>query len=297
MNHSAARSLQRHVVDVILDASDVDHPINIALRDYPNLLEFYGSTYDYNYINGLQWTDPQTGKLNALCDEHMEELYAMHCLAHDLYDNHERDVGDILLARLNREAFLLYLEPDDLVPNDRAIELQDQKSADQQPPPETPRTDRKIETAQPATSPNDAAKKTDRTSGELTPPPTPKHKESTNDDDECRGPSDTLYQRRGTTNRRLVMRITQVDKPPPEPPPQSHHAPRDSTSTTRDKKQPAKDRRDTHLSTEKISHQKMGRHHPLKRPIMRSNPAGQPRIYPPQQQRRVQEARNLRTPT
>ena len=217
MNHSAARSLQRHVVDVLLDASDADHPINIVLHDYPNLLEFYGSTYDYNYIDGLRWTDPQTGKLNELCNEHMEELYAMHCLAHDLYDNHKRDVGDILLARLNREAFLLYLEPDGFVPNDRAIESQDQKPTDQQLPPETPSDSRKARAAQPPPDPFDLVILTDLPTGETTPPKV--YKDSTSVDTKRRSPSATTRQPYDYASEKLVMDASPAKRPPPEPPP------------------------------------------------------------------------------
>lgn len=217
MNHSTSQSLQRHIVDVLLDASDADHPINIVLHDYPNLLEFYGSTYDYSYIDDLRWTDPQTGELNELCDEHMEELYAMHCLAHDLYDNHERDIGDILLARLNREAFLLYLEPDDFI--DRAIEPQDQKPTAQQSPPKIPRNSCEAGTAQPPPNLPDLVLVTDLPTGE-TPPQQPNGDAHPSMIGNSRGPVvDTPQAIIYRLEADMIPTILPPPEPPPEPPP------------------------------------------------------------------------------
>ena len=109
INHT----LHRHIVDVLLDAADHDHPINIALQHIPNLLKIYESTDDFSYIGDLRWTDPTDGELNELNEEHMDELYAMHLLALDLLNNHERDIAEILLSRLDREAFLIYLGTDE----------------------------------------------------------------------------------------------------------------------------------------------------------------------------------------
>ena len=217
MNHSTSQSLQCHIVDVLLDAPDADHPINIVLHDYPNLLEFYGSTYDYSYIDDLRWTDPQTGELNELCDEHMEELYAMHCLAHDLYDNHERDISDILLARLNREAFLLYLEPDDFI--DRAIEPQDQKPTAQQSPPKIPRNSCEAGTAQPPPNLPDLVLVTDLPTGE-TPPQQPNGDAHPSMIGNSRGPVvDTPQAIIYRLEADMIPTILPPPEPPPEPPP------------------------------------------------------------------------------
>jgi hypothetical protein len=106
-------------VDVLLDAADDDHPINEALRSHPDLPDFYASTDDYYYIYDLRWRDPQTGEPSELSDEHMEELYSMHRLARKLYAaSSTREIGNILISRLNREAFLVYHAPPDQHPTE-----------------------------------------------------------------------------------------------------------------------------------------------------------------------------------
>ena len=111
--NTTTHHLHRHIVDVLLDAADRDHPINIALQLIPNLLEVYESTDDFSYIGDLRWTDSTDGELKELDEEHMDELYAMHLLALDLLYNHERDIAEILLSRLDRETFLIYLGSDE----------------------------------------------------------------------------------------------------------------------------------------------------------------------------------------
>ena len=59
--NTTTHHLHRHIVDVLLDAADRDHPINIALQLIPNLLEVYESTDDFSYIGDLRWTDSTDG--------------------------------------------------------------------------------------------------------------------------------------------------------------------------------------------------------------------------------------------
>ena len=66
------QSLHDHLLDVLLDAADDDHPIRITLGDVPNLPILFATHDDYDYVHDLEWAEQGTGDLKELSDDHKD---------------------------------------------------------------------------------------------------------------------------------------------------------------------------------------------------------------------------------
>ena len=113
MNPSTNTALHRHLLDGPLNAVDDNHPIKAALRCLHDLPAHFEDTSDYGYIGELSWSDPQDGTMKPLSDDHQDEIYSLHLLFRGLLESQGRQVCHILMAKLRREDFLKYHNPED----------------------------------------------------------------------------------------------------------------------------------------------------------------------------------------
>ena len=103
------QSLHDHLLDVLLDAADDDHPIRIALGDVPNLPILFATHDDYDYVHDLEWAEQGTGDLKELSDDHKDEVFFLHQIVHNLYKNHGHETTDVLLM-MSREDLIWYIK-------------------------------------------------------------------------------------------------------------------------------------------------------------------------------------------
>ena len=76
--------LHDHLLDVLLDAADDDHPIRIALGDVPNLPILFATHDDSDYVHDLEWAEQGAGDLKEQSDDHKDEVF-LHQIVHNLY--------------------------------------------------------------------------------------------------------------------------------------------------------------------------------------------------------------------
>ena len=75
--------LHHHLLEVLLDAAEADHPICIATEECDDLPAFlFGTEREHMYIDEIGWTDPEDGKLKGLCEDHKDDVYALHRIPH-----------------------------------------------------------------------------------------------------------------------------------------------------------------------------------------------------------------------
>ena len=103
------QSLHDHLLDVLLDAADDDHPIRIALNDVPNLPTLFATHDDCDYVHDLEWAEQGTGDLKELSDDHKDEVFFLHQIVNNLYKNHGRETKDVLLM-MSREDLIWYIK-------------------------------------------------------------------------------------------------------------------------------------------------------------------------------------------
>ena len=95
--------LHHHLLEVLLDAAEADHPIRIAMEGRDDLPAFlFGTECEYMYIDEIGWTDPNDGKLKGLCEDHKDDVYTLHRTAHEFYDEYGEKVGNEMLSQLSR---------------------------------------------------------------------------------------------------------------------------------------------------------------------------------------------------
>ena len=107
------QSLHDHLLDVLLDAADDDHPIRFALDEVPNLAIFFQSYDEYDYIYELQQIDSESRELTELQDGLKDEVFALHCLVYQLQSDHGEEACASICMRMTRDDFLWYLDTAD----------------------------------------------------------------------------------------------------------------------------------------------------------------------------------------
>ena len=113
MMASTHQSLHDHLLDVLLDAADDDHPIRFALDEVPNLAIFFQSYDEYDYIYELQQIDSESRELTELQDGLKDEVFALHCLVYQLQSDHGKETCASICMRMTRDDFLWYLDTAD----------------------------------------------------------------------------------------------------------------------------------------------------------------------------------------
>jgi hypothetical protein len=143
-----------HIVEVLLDASAEDHPINIVLRANraSNLrhLNRFLSRNTAETISTIRWTDPADGEEKELPEDHQEELLAIVSYRNFLQNDYGTINSPFDITTKDRDDFLNFIDyvflPQGPVAydGDRALAAEARRnqgsSAPPVPPPPSPRS-------------------------------------------------------------------------------------------------------------------------------------------------------------